>query len=134
LSSGSGFGDSENDPNHHPKEEPSVIETSPTPSDKTAAMLTHLGGIFFSFVPSLIVYLAVNNNPWLKEQARNALNFQLTMVIAWVIVGLLHWVLIGFLLVWPLELLNTILCVVAAVRANAGDGFHYPAAIELLKA
>jgi uncharacterized Tic20 family protein len=110
-----------------------VIETSPTPSDKTAAMLTHLGGIFFSVVPSLIVYLAVTNNPWLKDQARNALNFQLTMLIAWVIVGLLHWVLIGFLLVWPLELANIILCIVAAVRANAGEGFRYPAAIELVK-
>ncbi len=110
-----------------------MIETSPTPSDKTAAMLTHLGGIFFSVVPSLIVYLAVTNNPWLKDQARNALNFQLTMLIAWVIVGLLHWVLIGFLLVWPLELANVILCIVAAVRANGGEGFRYPAAIELVK-
>ncbi|HTV93756.1 MAG TPA: DUF4870 domain-containing protein [Verrucomicrobiae bacterium] len=110
-----------------------MIETSPSSSDKTAAMLTHLGGIFFSVVPSLIVYLAVSNNAWLKDQARNALNFQLTMLIAWVVVGLLHWVLIGFLLVWPLELANVILCIVAAIKANQGEPFRYPAAIELVK-
>lgn len=114
-------------------EERAVIETSPSSSDKTAAMLTHLGGIFFSVVPSLIVYLAVSNNAWLKDQARNALNFQLTMLIAWVIVGLLHWVLIGFLLVWPLELANVILCIAAAIKANQGEPFRYPAAIELVK-
>jgi uncharacterized protein len=110
-----------------------VIESSPTSSDKTAALLMHLGGIFFSVVPSLIVYLAVTNNPWLKEQARNALNFQLTMLIAWIVVGLLHWVLIGFLLVWPLELANVIVCIVAAIKANNGEQWRYPAAIELVK-
>jgi hypothetical protein len=110
-----------------------VIETSPNSSDKIAATLTHLGGIFFSIIPSLIVYFAASNNAWLKEQARNALNFQLTMLIAWIVVGMLHWVLIGFLLVYPLELANAILCIVAAIRANQGEPFRYPASIELIK-
>jgi len=110
-----------------------MIESSPTSSDKIAALLTHLGGIFFSVVPSLIVYLAASNNPWLKDQARNALNFQLTMLIAWIIVGMLHWVLIGFLLVWPLELVNVIFCIIAAIKGNQGEAWRYPAAIELVK-
>jgi len=110
-----------------------MIASSPTSSDKVAATLTHLGGIFFSVIPSLIVYFAASDNPWLKDQARNALNFQLTMLIAWIVVGMLHWVLIGFLLVGPLELANAILCIVAAIKANAGDSWRYPAAIELVK-
>jgi hypothetical protein len=51
-----------------------VIETSPSANDKIAAMAVHIAGIFFWFVPSLIVYFAVSGNPWLKEQARNALS------------------------------------------------------------
>ena len=109
-----------------------MIGTSPTSSDKTAALLTHLGGIFFSVIPSLIVYL-VAGDPWLKNQARNALNFQLTMLIAWIIIGFLHWILIGYLLAGPLELINAILCIVAAIKANQGEDFRYPAAIELVK-
>jgi hypothetical protein len=46
---------------------------------------------------------------------------------------MLHWVLIGFLLVYPLELANAILCIVAAIRANQGEPFRYPASIELIK-
>ena len=110
-----------------------MIESSPTSSDKIAGMVTHLGGIFFSVIPSLIVYFAATGNPWLKDQARNALNFQLTMLIAWIVVGMLHWVLIGFLLVWPLELANVILCVIAAIKANNGESWRYPAAIEFVK-
>jgi uncharacterized protein len=108
-----------------------MIESSPTSSDKMAALLTHLSGIFFGPIASGIVYLAASGNPWLKEQARNAVNFQLTILIAWIVVTVLHWVL--FWLYGPLELVNIILCVVAAIKANNGESWRYPAAIELIK-
>jgi uncharacterized protein len=110
-----------------------VIETSPSPSDKVSAILTHIGGIFFWFVPSLIVYLAVSGNPWLKEQARNALNFQLTMLIAFVIGIVLSFIGIGFLIVWAVEVLVVVLSIVAAVKANQGETYKYPLTIELVK-
>ena len=108
-----------------------MIGTSPSSSDKTAALLTHLGGIFFGPIPSLIVYFVAGNNPWLKDQARNALNFQLTILIAWIVVSALHWVL--FFLYFPLELANIILSVIAAIKGNQGEAWRYPAAIELVK-
>jgi uncharacterized protein len=108
-----------------------MIASSPTASDKTAALLTHLSGIFFGPIASGIVYFAAAKNPWLKDQARNALNFQLTILIAWIVVSVLHWVL--FFLYTPLELVNIILCVIAAIKANTGDSWRYPAAIEFVK-
>ena len=111
-----------------------MIETSPSSNDKVAAMALHIAGIFFWFVPSLIVYLAVTGNPWLKEQARNALNFQLTMLIAFVIGIALSIIGIGLLIVWAVEILVIVLSIIAALRANAGETYKYPLSIELVKA
>ena len=49
-------------------------------SDRLIIVLTHFGGIFFGFLPSLLVYL-VKNEGWVKENARNALNWQLTSIV-----------------------------------------------------
>jgi len=110
-----------------------VIETAPSSSDRIAAILTHIGGIFLSFIPALIVYLVATDNPWLKENARNALNFQLTMLIAWIVSGILVIALVGIFLAWAVELLVVILSIVAAVKASAGEAYAYPLTIRLVK-
>jgi uncharacterized protein len=110
-----------------------MIDSSPTQSDRIAAMAVHVAGIFFSFFPALIVYLAVTDNPWLKEQSRNALNFQLTLIIGWVIGILTSFIGIGVLLIWAVEVGNFIFSIVAALRVNGSDTYRYPATIELVK-
>jgi uncharacterized protein len=110
-----------------------MIESSPTSNDKVAALLTHIGGALFGFIPPLIVYFAVSNNPWLKEQGRNALNFQITMLIAWVVVGVLSVFGIGLFLIWPLWLFIWVVCIIAAVKANQGETFKYPLSLDLVK-
>ena len=110
-----------------------MIETAPSSSDRIAAILTHIGGIFLSFIPALIVYLVATDNPWLKENARNALNFQLTMLIAWIVSGILVIALVGIFLAWAVELLVVILSIVAAVKASAGEAYAYPLTIRLVK-
>ena len=111
-----------------------MIESSPTSNDRVAAILLHLAGIFFWVVPSLIVYVAVSGNPWLKEQARNALNFQITLIIGWIIAGVLTHILIGFFLFMVIEVLNVICSIIAALRANEGTAYKYPFTWELIKA
>ncbi len=110
-----------------------MIESSPSQSDKVAAMLTHIAGIFFWFIPSLIVYLAVSNNPWLKEQARNALNFQLTMLIAGIVGACLAFIGIGFLIIWAVQIVIVVFSIIAALKANAGESYTYPLSINLVK-
>jgi uncharacterized protein len=95
-------------------------------SDRVPAMLTHLGGIFFGFIPSLIVYLVADNDPWLKDNARRALNFQLTLLIAWIISSILIIVLIGILLIKVVWAADVILSIVAAIKAYNGEAYKYP--------
>ncbi|MGC2131470.1 MAG: DUF4870 domain-containing protein [Candidatus Aquilonibacter sp.] len=110
-----------------------MIETSPSANDKVAAMAIHIAGIFFWFIPSLVVYFAVSGNPWLKEQARNALNFQLTMLIAFIIGIVLSFIGIGFLIIWAVEVVVVVFSIIAAVKANQGETYKYPLTIELVK-
>jgi uncharacterized Tic20 family protein len=101
-------------------------------NDKNLAVLTHLGGILFSFIPSLIVWLLKKDSPFVSEQAREALNFQITLLIAWVVSYILVFILIGFLLMGVIWLGNIILCILAAVATSKGETYRYPFTLRLI--
>jgi len=101
-------------------------------NDKNLAVLTHLGGILFSFIPSLIVWLLKKDSPFVSEQAREALNFQITLLIAWVVSYILIFILIGFLLMGIIWLGNIILCILAAVATSKGETYRYPFTLRLI--
>ena len=101
-------------------------------SDRLIIVLTHLGGIFFGFAPSLLVYL-VKNDGWVKENARNALNWQLTSLVYYAICWVLVLVIIGIFLPWLIVVLNIVFCLVAAIRSSKGEEYKYPLTIEFIK-
>ncbi|MFI3197544.1 MAG: DUF4870 domain-containing protein [Methylococcaceae bacterium] len=101
-------------------------------SDRLMVVLTHIGGIFFGFAPSLLVYL-VKNEGWVKENARNALNWQLTSLIYYGISWVLVLVIIGLFLPWLIVILNVVFCLVAAIRSSKGEEYKYPLTIEFIK-
>ncbi|MGG6239041.1 DUF4870 domain-containing protein [Nodosilinea sp. AN01ver1] len=70
---------------------------------------------------------AASNAAYVQQQAKAALNFQLTMFIAWVVTLALMFVLVGFLLVVPLALFEIVSCIVGAVRASEGKPVNYVA-------
>jgi uncharacterized Tic20 family protein len=101
-------------------------------NDRNIAVLTHLGGIFFSVVPGLLVWLLKKDeNAFLGEQGREALNFQITLLIAYMFCYVLMFILIGFLLGAVVWLANIVLCIVAATRASKGENYHYPFTLRL---
>ena len=109
------------------------IEHKTNPDDKNIVVLTHLGGTLFSIFPSLIVWLLKrDNNAYIAEQAREALNFQITLLIAYAISGVLMILLIGFVLGWLVWLGNIILSVIAAVKASKGEPYRYPMTLRLI--
>ena len=104
--------------------------------DKTLAMLTHLSGIILGFIVPLIIWLVnkdKSDKGWLNDQAREALNFQITIAIAWVVAIVLSAVAIGFLLYPVIWIGNLILCILAGIKANEGVAYRYPFALRLIK-
>lgn len=102
--------------------------------DRNLAMLAHLLGIVSGFVGALIIWLIKKDqSAFVDEQGKEALNFQITVMIAFVGSWILMFVLIGMLLM-PLILIgNLVFCILAAVAVSKGEHYKYPFAIRLLK-
>lgn len=107
--------------------------TDATANDKNIAVLTHIGGIFFGFIPSLIVWLLKKeDSPFLGEQAREALNFQITVLIGYMAAWVLTFVLIGLLVFPAIWIANLVLSIMAAVAVSKGEDYRYPFALRLI--
>lgn len=111
-----------------------MIDSQPTQDEKTLAILTHLSGIFFSIIVPLIVWLtSKETKPWLADQAKEALNFQITVLIGYIISSALMIVLVGFITFMIVWALSIILSIIAAVRVSQGVDFRYPMTVRLVK-
>ena len=106
-----------------------------SPNDeKLYATLTHIGGIFFSVLPALIVFLVFKDRgPFIRAHRVTALNFQLTMLIAAAVGSVLVFVLIGFLVLGAVSIAILVFSIIAAVAANNGQYYRYPLTIPFVK-
>ena len=110
-----------------------ITVSSPDKDDRNFAMLAHLLGIFTHFLGPLIIWLLKKDeSPFIAQEAKEALNFQITLAIGYLIACVLWIILIGFLLFPVLYILNIIFCILGAVAASKGQGYRYPFAIRLV--
>jgi uncharacterized Tic20 family protein len=102
-------------------------------NDRLIAILTHIGGIAFGFIPALIIYFAMKDSPFVRDTAREAFNWQITAFIAVVISSILIFVIIGIFLIWAVVIANLVFCIIGAVKASKQEVYRYPIAIRILK-
>jgi hypothetical protein len=119
-------------PGYGPPAGPPPWQGGPPPSsvsdDRMLATLAHIGGIIAGFIPSLIIYLIKkDSSPYVRKQAAEALNFQITVTIASIVSTILIIVVIGLFLVMAVWVINIVFCIIAGVAANRGDDYEYPA-------
>lgn len=109
-------------------------KVSPSTDDRNIAMLAHLLGIFTGFIGALILWIIKKDEaPFIGQEAKEALNFQITMVIGYFAAGVLMVVAIGFLLMPVLFIANIVFCIMGALSASKGDGYRYPFAVRLVQ-
>lgn len=105
-------------------------------NDRNMAILAHAGGILFGFIPALVIWLMKKddkNAVYVANQAKEALNFQITVGIALFACVLLVFVLIGALLIWLVWLADIICCILAAIKTSKGENFRYPITLRIIK-
>lgn len=103
-------------------------------NDKSIAALVHASGIFLGFIVPLIVWLLKKDeSPYLGRQSLEALNFQITILIGYVISFILTFVLIGILGYFVLFIGNVVFCIIAAVKTSNGEEYKYPMTLRLIK-
>lgn len=107
---------------------------------KKWAMIIHLSalvgflgnGIGFLLAPLIIWLIKREEDPFLDDQGKEAVNFQITMIIAGFIAGLLVFVVVGLFLLLILLLLELILPIIAGIKASNGERYRYPFTIRFL--
>lgn len=105
------------------------------------AMITHLSalvgllgnGIGFLLAPLIVWLIKKDLDPFVDDQGKEAVNFQITMFIAAVIALILSFVLIGIPLLIIIGLMAVIFPIIAAIKANDGNHYRYPLTIRFLK-
>lgn len=104
--------------------------------EKTWSLLAHLGGILFGFLAPLVVWLVFKGRgPFLDDQAKEALNFQIAVTIAYVASWILTAVTFGVLSFLPLVVwvASLVFAILAAVAVNKGQWYRYPVTLRLVK-
>ena len=96
------------------------------------AMLAHLLGFVGGFIPSLIIWQVKKEVPFVAQEAKEALNFQITVWLLGMIFAVLALVLIGIVFLWILGLVNLVLVVIAAIRVHDGKPYRYPFCLRLV--
>jgi len=99
-----------------------------SPSDaRMWALLANLGGIFFSFVAPLIVYVIYKDrDPFVRRASAQALNFQIILIIGYIISSILMIIIIGLFTFAALAVCGIIFPILAAIAANKGEDYDYP--------
>ncbi len=89
-------------------------------------------GLGFVLGPLIAWLIKRDDHPYIDQQGKESLNFQLTMLLALMASGVLCLVVIGFLLLPVVLLLMIIFPIVGAVRANRGENFRYPLTLRII--
>ena len=104
------------------------------------AMLSHLSALLvFTAIPfahilgPLVVWFVKRDQyPLVDDQAKEALNFQISMTIYAVVATVLMFLVIGFL-IWPVLAIGwLVLVILAGVKANNGERYRYPLTIRFV--
>jgi hypothetical protein len=83
-------------------------------------------------VPFIIWTMKKDQDPFIDEQGRESLNFQISLLIYGIISGILILVVVGIILLPVVYIFGLICVIIAAIRANDGADYRYPLTIRLI--
>jgi uncharacterized Tic20 family protein len=120
---------------------PSSVPQALSADDRTWGMIAHFSALAFFVVPAvgaalgpLVVWLIKREqSAFASEAAKEALNFNITVLLGYCVCGLLIFVFIGFLLGAALFVAWLVLTIVAGIKASEGVHYRYPVALRLIK-
>ena len=106
----------------------------PSQDSRNMAMLCHLLGLLTCFVGPLILWLIKKDeDEFVNRQGKEALNFQITVLLASIVSGLLTMVCIGFVLAIVVGVADLVFSIMACVKSSKGEDYRYPVALRLIK-
>jgi hypothetical protein len=118
-----------------PSQDPLQIES--TPDDRNMAFICHLVGGLIGFLVPLIVWLIKKDqSKFVNDQGKEALNFQLTLIIGHVVLTpFLCIPFVNILVIFAhlgLRVLSVVFGIIAGLEAQKGTVYRYPVALRML--
>lgn len=121
--------------------QPASQQASPTDPAWSWGMLCHLASLaFFLGIPfgnllgPLVVWLLKRDQfPFVDDQGKESLNFQITATIAGLLACVLCFILIGIPILIAIIVADIVLVVIATVKSYKGEYYRYPYSIKFLK-
>ena len=117
----------------NPPAPPAISASVPTNDEKMLAMLAHLITFVSSFIGPLVIYLVKKDeSAFVADQAKEVLNFHLSVLIYLAVAFLSLFVLIGFVLLPALGVFVFVVTIIGAIRAYEGNMYRYPLCIRFI--
>jgi len=117
-----------------PDETPSRPEDVPSDSRGWAVAAHLLPFISLAIIGPLFVWLIKRDeDEYVEDQAREALNFQLSLLIYGIVSAILIIVIIGILLLVAVAIFGLVWSIIAAVNAANGVRYRYPLTMRMVK-
>lgn len=123
-----------------PYEAPHIDGDVVSAESRQWAMFAHLSALvgfvipFGNVIGPLVVWLMKKDTmPFVDDQGKESLNFQITVTIAAVVCMALIVVLIGIPLLFVVGIVALVLTIIAGIKANEGVRYRYPFTLRLIK-
>jgi uncharacterized protein len=100
---------------------------------KNLAVLLWVISIFFMFIPGLVVYLLKQDDAYLFDQSKEALNWGITAALGYLAGSILMIVLIGGLVMAAVGICHLVFCIMGVIATSNGQTFRVPFALRLIK-
>ena len=84
-------------------------------------------------VPLILWQVWKQKDPYIDEMGREAVNFQLSMLLYYIICFVLFFVLIGMLLIFAAVIFHITFIIIGAVQTSRGANYRYPMIIRFIK-
>lgn len=112
---------------------------APSAEERQWAMFAHLSALVGVIIPlgsiigPLVVWLIKKDTmPFVNDQGKEALNFNITVAIAAIVGWILCFILIGFLVLAVLAIAWLVFVIIATIKANEGTTYRYPFTLRLI--
>lgn len=108
--------------------------------ERNWAMLIHLSGLAGYFIPFgnliapfILWMIKKDQSPYIDDQGKEAINFQISITLYAVISIILILLLIGIAMIAMVGLFGLVFIIIAAIKANEGVYYRYPLTLRLVK-
>lgn len=112
----------------------------PSQDEKTLGLVAHMGTLAGGVVPfgnivlPLILWqMQKDKSPYVTTHAKEALNFQITMTIAYIVAAVMIFIVVGIFLLIGLAIFSLVVTIMAAIKASQGEYYKYPINFDFVK-